>query len=46
MKNKKDKAAACCTKTKGKKLSKLALWWQKHPNGLEGKILDMRAVMK
>jgi hypothetical protein len=28
------------------KLSKAALWLLKHPNGLEGKILDMRAVMR
>jgi len=28
------------------KLSKAALWCLKHPYGLEGKILDIRAVMK
>jgi hypothetical protein len=28
------------------KLSKAALWCLKHPNGLKGEILDIRAVMK
>jgi hypothetical protein len=34
------------TKAKPKRLSKAALWWKKNPNGMEGAILDMRAVMK
>jgi hypothetical protein len=33
-------------KAKSKKLSKAALWWQKHPNGLDVIIHDMRAVMR
>jgi hypothetical protein len=28
------------------KLSKAALWWKKHPNGLDVIIHDMRAVMR
>jgi hypothetical protein len=31
---------------KPKKLSKAGVWRLKHPNGLGGRILDMRAVMK
>jgi len=34
------------TKTEPKKLSKAALWWKKHPNGLDVIIHDMRAVMR
>jgi 5,10-methenyltetrahydromethanopterin hydrogenase len=33
-------------KTEPKKLSKAALWWKKHPNGLDVIIHDMRAVMR
>jgi hypothetical protein len=33
-------------KAKSKKLSKAVLWWQKHPNGLDVIIHDMRAVMR
>ncbi|MCL1947742.1 MAG: hypothetical protein FWF51_11450 [Chitinivibrionia bacterium] len=29
-----------------KRLSKFGEWMKAHPNGLEGKILDMRAVMR
>jgi len=32
--------------TKPKKLSKWAKWWQKHPEGIGLKILDMRAVLR
>jgi len=28
------------------RLSKFGEWMKAHPNGLEGKILDMRAVMR
>jgi len=31
---------------KPKKLSKAGEWRLKHPNGLGGRILDMRAVMR
>ncbi|MDR0558837.1 MAG: hypothetical protein LBG92_01590 [Prevotellaceae bacterium] len=31
---------------KSDKLSAYGLWRQEHPNGLEGEILDMRAVLK
>jgi competence protein ComGC len=34
------------TKAEPKKLSKAALWWKKHPNGLDVIIHDMRAVMR
>jgi len=33
-------------KTKPKKLSKAALWWKKHPEGLPLIIHDLRAVMR
>jgi hypothetical protein len=47
MKKKKEKPKSALTKDGGKKLSKFALWWQKHPNGLEGMVIhDMRAVMR
>ena len=29
-----------------KKLSKAALWWQKHPNGIGLVIHDMKAVLR
>ena len=32
--------------SKPKKLSKCAKWWQKHPEGIGLKILDMRAVLR
>jgi len=32
--------------SKPKKLSKCAKWWQKHPEGMGLKILDMRAVLR
>ena len=34
------------SKAEPKKLSKAALWWKKHPNGLDVIIHDMRAVMR
>jgi hypothetical protein len=33
-------------KVEHKKLSKAGVWRLKHPNGLGGRILDMKAVMR
>jgi hypothetical protein len=47
MKKKREKSKCAFPKGGGKKLSKCALWWQKHSNGLEGMVIhDMRAVMR
>jgi len=29
-----------------KRKSKIALWWEKNPNGIESKIINMRAVLR
>jgi hypothetical protein len=46
MKKKKEMSECALPKGGGKKLSKCALWWQKHPNGIGLIIHDMRAVMR
>jgi hypothetical protein len=47
MKKRQEKPKAkCASSASGEaKMSKLALWWQKNPNGI-GIIHDMRAVMR
>jgi hypothetical protein len=31
---------------KRKRKSKITLWWEKNPEGIGGKIINMRAVLK
>jgi hypothetical protein len=33
-------------KTEEKKKSKIALFWEKNPNGIGGEIVNMRAVLR